>query len=174
MLDRAGIPCTIRVPSVAEVRREGETPRDYVRRLAREKALAIGRSEDEIVLGADTVVVLDGSILEKPADAAEAARMLRRLSGRRHTVITGFYLAAQDAEASGEEETAVVFEPLDDRQIEEYASTSEPLDKAGAYAIQGIASRYIPRIDGCYHNVAGLPVARVYEALLRLGWRSDL
>lgn len=135
-------------------------------RLAREKAQAIAHKYlDKAVLGADTVVVIDSQILNKPADAADAARMLRLLSGRTHQVITGVCLAVNGQYDVASETTAVTMSAISEQEIAAYVSTSEPMDKAGAYAIQGIASRWIPRIDGDYSNVVGLPVARVYRML---------
>jgi septum formation protein len=158
----------------------GEAPEACAQRLAREKALAVSRARpQDVVLGADTIVVVDGQILGKPADEADAARMLRLLSGKTHRVITGVCLAGPAGEAGTPEETAfcdaraetteVVFHPLTEQEIAEYVATGEPMDKAGAYAIQGVASRWIARIDGCYFNVVGLPVPLVYRMLRERG-----
>jgi septum formation protein len=117
------------------------------------------------VLGADTVVVVDQHLLEKPTDNADAARMLRLLSGRTHQVITGLCLVAPDFEQTEAEITQVVFSPLSEREIAAYVSSGEPMDKAGAYAIQGMASRWVQRIENCYFNVVGLPLPRVYRML---------
>ena len=133
----------------------------YVRRLAGEKAGAVQCGAGDIVLAADTVVVVDGEVLEKPADTGDAVRMLRKLSGREHQVITGYCVGT----VAGVEITKVRFVELSDDEIAEYVASGEPMDKAGAYAIQGLASKFIDRIDGDYFNVVGLPVAAVYRHL---------
>jgi septum formation protein len=168
ILERAGIPFTVRVPGVAEERRDGESAVDYVKRLSRAKAEAVEARQDEIVLGADTVVVLDGHVLEKPVDDADARRMLELLSGREHSVITGICLKHSGRAISDHAETRVRFERLSPSEIADYVATGEPLDKAGAYAIQGYASKHISRIDGCYFNVVGLPVSMIYRHLKSL------
>jgi septum formation protein len=176
ILAAAGIPFEIRTAAVDESRLAGEPPEKMVERLAREKANAAARvgnfSGPHIILGADTVVLADGEILGKPSDAAAARQMLRKLQGREHGVITGFaLLRTLDGRIhSGYETTRVWFSEMTDAEIDAYVDTNEPLDKAGAYAIQGIAGRYIPRIEGCYFNVVGLPMARVWQALKDLGW----
>jgi septum formation protein len=143
-----------------------ERPLDYAQRLACDKARAVfARRPADAVLGADTVVVVDEHLLEKPADERDAQRMLRLLSGRTHQVITGICLLAPGFEQSGAEVTQVHFGPLGEVEIAEYVRTAEPMDKAGAYAIQGMASRWVERIEGCYFNVVGLPVQRVYRML---------
>jgi septum formation protein len=151
----------------------GEDPIVYVTRLAREKAEAVFRElttsspkpekneQSIVVLGADTTVTLDNAILGKPEDAADAARILRLLSGRTHRVITGVALVTAKGAEVAAEATAVRFLALSDRDIAEYIATGEPMDKAGAYAIQGRAARWIPRIEGCYFNVMGLPLSLV-------------
>ena len=154
-------------------------PCQCVERLAREKALSVWtRRPHDIVLGADTIVVIDGSILNKPIDLEDAARMLSLLSGRTHQVITGVCLVSpvvcstQDENPQisvASETTLVTMTALSDEEIGEYISTGEPMDKAGAYAIQGRASRWIPRIEGDYTNVVGLPVALVYRLLRKEG-----
>ena len=121
-----------------------------------------------MVLGADTIVVADEHLLEKPRDAEDAARMLRLLSGRAHQVITGVCLMSAGFEQTEAEITEVRFSSLTEAEIADYVATGEPMDKAGAYAIQGVASRWVERIDGCYFNVVGLPVPRVYRMLRRL------
>ena len=139
---------------------------DYAQRLAHDKARAVfARHPQSAVLGADTVVVVDEHLLEKPADPEDAARMLRLLSGRTHEVITGVCLLAPGFERTEAEITQVVFSPLPEAEIAAYVASGEPMDKAGAYAIQGMASRWVERIDGCYFNVVGLPVARVYRIM---------
>jgi septum formation protein len=143
-----------------------ESPLQYAQRLAHDKARAVfARRPSDVVLGADTVVVIDEHLLEKPAHAEDAARMLRLLSGRTHQVITGVCVIAQDFESAGAEITRVVFGRLSKDEIARYVDTGEPMDKAGAYGIQGIASRWIGRVEGCYFNVVGLPMARVYRML---------
>jgi septum formation protein len=171
ILANAGIPFTVRAQTVAEVRTPGESPEAYVRRLARAKAEAAREQSGEIVLGADTVVILDGEVLEKPAHAAGARAMLERLAGREHTVVTGICLLHSGAPIIANETTRVRFAALDASEIEDYASSGEPLDKAGAYAIQGLASKFVERIDGCYFNVMGLPVALVYRHLKEIAGR---
>ncbi len=161
LLERAGIPHRVEAVEVDETPLPGEPARDYVRRLARAKAEAIEAPAEDTVLGADTVVVVEGEILGKPANPDDARRMLRRLAGREHSVITGICLRHGQALAEAAEETRVRFLPMSQADINEYVATGEPMDKAGAYAIQGRASRYVDRIEGCYFNVVGLPVARV-------------
>jgi septum formation protein len=167
ILRQAGIPFTVRVAAVDETPLVGEKPKDYVVRLAELKALAVPAGPDEIVLGADTTVVVDGEMLGKPADAADARRMLARLSGRQHQVITGVCLKRGAEMVRDCAVTTVWFAPMSAREIEEYVSSGEPMDKAGAYAIQGLASKFVQRIDGCYFNVVGLPVALVSGYLQR-------
>jgi septum formation protein len=167
ILRQAGIRFTVRVAAIDETPLEGETPEEYVVRLAELKALAVPAGPEETVLGADTTVVIEGEMLGKPADAADARRMLARLSGRQHQVITGICLKRGLEVVRDYASTKVWFALMSAGEIEEYASTGEPMDKAGAYAIQGGASKFIERIDGCYLNVVGLPVARVYGHLRR-------
>ena len=168
LLARAGIPFLVRPADVDETPIEGEDPVEHVRRLARAKADAVPAAPGEIVLAADTVVVVDGRIFGKPADALDAAAMLRMLSGRDHLVITGICLRAGDDTLVDEEITRVWFDPLTDGEIRDCVASGEPADKAGAYAIQGLASKFISRIEGCYCNVMGLPVAKVHRQLNRL------
>jgi septum formation protein len=163
ILERAGFEFTVRAGGVPEEHVPGESPVDYVRRLSLAKAIAVHRAADEIVLGADTVVVTDEHILEKPADRADAIRMLRLLSGRDHSVVTGVALVHSGGFLQDHAETRVHFLQLSDSDIEEYVASGEPMDKAGGYAIQGLASKFIDRIAGCYFNVVGLPVALVYR-----------
>ncbi len=166
LLRNANIAFTVEPAHVLEEPHPNERPLDYAQRLARDKARAIlARHPDDAVLGADTVVVVDEHLLEKPIDEPDAARMLGLLSGRTHQVITGICLVAAGFEQSEAEVTQVSFSPLSEVEIAEYVSTGEPMDKAGAYAIQGIASRWVERIEGCYFNVVGLPVPRVYRML---------
>lgn len=141
---------------------------EYVRRLAREKAFAVPCASHEIVIGADTTVVCDGRILAKPADDEEARAMLRTLSGKRHEVITGICLRHGAVSRVEHEITGVWFVPLSEADIDALVATGEAMDKAGAYAIQGIGSRYIRRIEGSYSNVVGLPVASAWRQMNEL------
>jgi septum formation protein len=168
LLETAGFRFTVRARPVEEVRGLSESPIEYVMRLAREKAEASWESPDEIVLGADTEVVLGDAVLGKPADVREAEAMLRSLAGREHTVITGICLRHAAGAVVGSESTLVWFTKMDDREIAEYAATGEPLDKAGGYAIQGLASKFVERIEGCYFNVMGLPLALFYREWKKL------
>jgi septum formation protein len=165
LLAQAGFVFDVIPTDIPELRKPGEDPIRFVTRLAREKAEAIATthavSPDTLVLGADTIVLVDEEILGKPEDAADAARMLRLLSGQTHQVITGLCLARGRERQRAAEVTFVRFVTLSDQEIEEYVATGEPLDKAGAYAIQGRAGRWVPRIHGCYFNVVGLPLALV-------------
>ena len=183
LLRNAGIPFTVQPADINETPLASESPRDCAERLAREKALAVFKNRPrEYVLGADTIVVVDDTILGKPRDAEDAARMLRLLSGRTHSVITGVCVVGrkvvsgrwsgttEDPELrTASETTLVTMCGLSDDEIRAYVATGEPMDKAGAYAIQGMASRWIPRIEGDYSNVVGLPVARVYAMLREEG-----
>lgn len=162
LLRAAGFEFEIVATNVDESVRAGESPRQYVRRLAADKSAAALRP-DAIVLGADTTVVVDDEILAKPIDDADAAAMLRKLSGRTHDVLTGISLRRGAFELGRVETTQVTFAALSDADVAWYVASGEGLDKAGAYAIQGLASRFIPRVDGSYSNVVGLPVAAVCE-----------
>lgn len=153
----------VRTADVPEARGLDEPASDYVRRLAEAKAFAVPMGPGEVVLGADTVVVVDDHVLEKPRDAADAMRMLALLSGREHQVITGICLRAGSRKVVEVATTRVRFVTLTREEIESYAASGEPMDKAGAYAIQGLASKFIDRIEGDYFNVVGLPVALVYR-----------
>jgi septum formation protein len=173
LLTQVGYRFEVRPAHICEDPHDGEDPITYVTRLAREKAEAVFRdlaaAEPKLgeiaVLGADTTVTLDNSILGKPEDAADAARILRLLSGRTHLVITGVALVTAERTEVAAEVTAVRFLTLSDEEIAAYISTGEPMDKAGAYGIQGHAARWIPRIEGCYFNVMGLPLALVCSLL---------
>lgn len=169
LLRNAGFDFEVRPSSIPEEPHPAETPEAFVRRMAAEKALevAAGAPAGSLVLGADTVVVAGAEILGKPANPEEAARMLRQLSGRSHRVLTGVCLvkAPDTIEARGESDTRVWFRSLAAAEIRDYVRSGEPLDKAGAYGIQGHASRFVTRIEGCYFNVVGLPVALVDEML---------
>lgn len=163
LLAVAGFRFSVRVKPVEELRRTGESPVDYARRLARAKAEAVWERADEIVLGADTIVVIDDYVLEKPAGANDARAMLQLLSGREHSVITGICLVHEHGVVVDHSATQVRFVPLTDSEIAEYVASGEPIDKAGAYAIQGLASKYVESVHGCYFNVMGLPLSLVYR-----------
>jgi len=165
ILRDAGIPFVVRWGDVPEQREPHELPGDYVRRLATEKASAVPIAPGEIVLGADTVVVVGGLVLEKPRDSADAMRMLGLLSGREHEVITGICLRSETGTIVDTAITRVRFVPLTREEMEAYVASGEPMDKAGAYAIQGLAAKFVDRIEGCYFNVMGLPVSQVYRRL---------
>ncbi len=165
LLKAAGIDFTVRTADIDESVLAGETPAGYVTRLAVEKAQAVTAFHHEIILAADTSVVIGDEILGKPADPAEAASMLRKLSGRTHFVITGICLRRGTQLIKDTVSTAVSFSSMTDAEIDWYVSTGEPMDKAGAYGIQGFASRFIDRIEGSYANVVGLPVDLVYRYL---------
>lgn len=177
ILRNAGIPFTVHSANIPEDPLPGEEARSCAERLAQEKATAIARVHPgEPVLGADTVVVVEGKLLGKPVDQDDAGRMLRLLSGKTHEVITGVCLAFPAPEPAEQsfhafktcsERTLVTMAPLSPREIDQYAGSDEPMDKAGAYAIQGMASRWVSRIEGDYFNVVGLPVSLVYRMLCR-------
>jgi len=167
LLERAGIPFSVRIADIDESVRDGELPQSYVRRLAAQKALAVPRGAGESVLAADTTVVLGDEILGKPADAADAVRMLTALAGRSHEVVTGICLRHEQDIYIDAAVTKVHFGPMTAAQIDAYVATGEPMDKAGAYGIQGFASRYITGVEGCYLNVVGLPVSLVCRYLAK-------
>ncbi len=181
LLRNAGIQFVVQAADIDETPLANESPQNCVERLARDKALAIFQSRpQDYVLGADTIVVVDDKILGKPRDAAAAGSMLRLLSGRMHKVVTGVCLVAPsmrnfESNPDGREAitvsetTLVTMCKISDEEIRDYVATGEPMDKAGAYAIQGIASRWIGSIEGDYSNVVGLPVARVYAMLREHG-----
>jgi septum formation protein len=169
ILRNAGIDFVVRTADVEEIHQPGETPIEYVRRLSRSKAWAVLALMHEVVLGADTVVVVDDVILEKPSDAADAGRMLRMLSGRTHDVITGISLRKGEHTITDHATTEVTFATWTEMEIHEYVESGEPMDKAGAYAIQGLASKLVTSIKGCYFNVVGLPVSLVYQRWKELG-----
>jgi septum formation protein len=166
LLTAAGISFVVRAADIDETPLPGEASRDYVLRMAEEKARAVTAADSETVLAADTTVVLGDEILGKPIDAADATRMLTVLAGQRHEVLTGIcVMRGGRTVALDLASTAVWFGPMSAAEIAEYVSSGEPMDKAGAYAIQGIASRWIEKIDGSYSNVVGLPVALAYRLL---------
>ena len=164
LLRAAGINFTIRVANVDETQLPAEAPDDYVARLARTKALAIAQP-DEIVLGADTTVVIGHETAGKPVDIEDAKRMLRLLSGNWHEVLTGVSLVCNHEIKTEIAITRVKFAVMSEAEIDWYATSGEPDDKAGAYAIQGFAARFIERIEGSYSNVVGLPIDAVYRML---------
>jgi nucleoside triphosphate pyrophosphatase len=169
LLTNAGFQFEIRPAAIDENPWSGERPEDYARRLAREKALSVARScgPGLLVLGADTVVAMDHDIFCKPTGPFDGTRILRALSGRTHRVITGVCLvrAPERLEAWTHETTFVTFRELDEDEIRAYVASGEPFDKAGGYAIQGLASRFVTHIEGCFFNVVGVPIPLVYEIL---------
>ena len=170
LLERAGLRFTVIPSEFDEASVSASTPDDYVRSLAEEKARDIGRRHpDAWVIGADTVVVVEGRMLGKPASTPEARDMLRRLSGRTHQVLTGYCICRMSDERlfADTVRTDVIFKTLSNDEIEWYIQTGEPFDKAGAYAIQGIGTFLVKRINGSYTNVVGLPVCEVIEILIR-------
>jgi septum formation protein len=171
LLRAAGFEFDVSPAHVEESVRRGETPANYVRRIAEAKARAVlPGAGDRIVVAADTTVVVDQHILGKPRDAEDAARMLRLLSGRAHEVLTAVTVARDDRVRTAIASTIVEFARLSDDEIAWYVASGEPYDKAGAYAVQGLASRFVTRVDGSYSNVVGLPVALVYQMLTELGY----
>jgi septum formation protein len=177
ILRAAQIPFSVLSSAVDETPLPGESVTDMVSRLAAAKAelVAARAVGPAIVIAADTVVALDGTVMGKPRTSVDARQMLEKLSGRTHSVITGVALIRlPDAERREFTDiTQVHFTALSDEEIVKYLASGEPFDKAGAYAIQGIAGRFIPRIDGCYFNVVGLPLARLCRELLTLGWTGE-
>jgi septum formation protein len=170
LLTQAGYIFDIEAAEIDETPRADESPGAYVQRLAEEKAATVlakhrGFQGTLLVLGADTTVVCENEILAKPLDAEDAKRMLRKLSGRTHEVLTGIEVASNAGTRSAVESTEVVFSVIPEDELDLYCATREPLDKAGAYGIQGYAARWIPRIDGDYFNVMGLPIARVVRLI---------
>jgi len=180
ILRNAGITFEVRSALIDESPREGELPSDYVQRLALEKARAVAEAaadrqpdnDETILIGADTTVVIDGEMFGKPETEEDARRTLQRFSGRIHEVHTGLALIKKPGawEKVAEEITRVTFAKLAAHEIESYIASGEPFGKAGGYAAQGIAGRYITRIEGCYFNVVGLPLARLYSLLTHVGW----
>ena len=165
LLRTAGINFTVRVADIDEAQVPDESPRDYVLRLSREKALAVAQPT-EIVLGADTTVVIGNETAGKPLDVADAKRMLSLLSGNWHEVLTGVSLVRNEQVTNEVVITRVKFSTMTETEINWYATSGEPDDKAGAYAIQGLAARFIERIEGSYSNVVGLPLETVYQMLI--------
>lgn len=174
LLTQAALHFDILPADIDETQRPHEGPAAYVQRMALEKARAVhARHPEALILGADTTVVLNGEVLAKPADRADAERMLRALSGRTHHVHTGVVLLSASAQRTHVETTAVTFAPISEAELEHYIDSAEPYDKAGAYGIQGYAARWIPRIEGDYFNVMGLPLAITVQLLRELGYEED-
>ena len=172
LLASVGLDFDVIPSAVPEVRAEGESPEEYVARLSREKAAAIAaRHGDRWIIAADTTVLLGEELLEKPADPADAQRMLATIAGKTHIVYTGVTLqnAARGYHDTRVAESEVRMLPLTEREIEWYVATGEPLDKAGAYAVQGIGAMFIDSVHGSYTNVVGLPLALLYQMLKRAG-----
>jgi nucleoside triphosphate pyrophosphatase len=177
ILRDAGLSFVVLSSAIDETPYSNESPNDLVERLALAKAelVAARAIGPAIIIGADTVISLDGHILGKPRSTDDARRMLEKLSGRTHSVVTGIALIRiPDAERrTFVESTLVHFAALTSEEILRYLATGEPHDKAGSYAIQGHAGRFIPRVEGCYFNIVGLPLSRLYHALVELGWSED-
>jgi septum formation protein len=170
LLTLIGIPHTVRPADIDEAYLAGEHPRAHAERLAREKAAVIARDEPEaVVIGSDTIVVVDGEVLGKPRDEQHAAEMLTRLSGRAHVVMTAVAVMWRGVEVSAVEEVGVTFHPLDADTILAYIATREPMDKAGAYGIQGYGATIVQRVDGDYFAVMGLPLQRLVRLMAELG-----
>jgi len=170
LLRLIGIPHEVRPADIDETYLPGELPRAHAERLAREKAQRMA-GPDAVVIGSDTIVVVDGDVLGKPIDEADAARMLRRLSGRSHVVMTAVSVAWQGRIASDVEEVDVTFHELSDEEIAAYIRTGEPMDKAGAYGIQGYGATIVARVDGDYFAVMGLALQRLVRLFATLGLR---
>lgn len=172
ILERLGFRFAVRPTEVDETPRDGETPQEYVLRLARAKARTAARP-GELVLAADTIVVEGDELLGKPADEDEARRMLVRLSGREHQVHTGVALADLDRslQLAVVESTGVRFAEVSEEEIDWYVATGEPLDKAGAYGVQGYGALFVEAVHGSYSSVVGLPIATTYRLLRRAGYR---
>ncbi len=168
LLSLFGIPFTIRVADIDETMDLRLPPFDEVGRVSRAKALAVGREEGDVVIAADTIVVCEGRVLGKPRDEAEAASMLRLLSGRDHQVMTGCTVLTQNRCETFTEVTDLHFRDLSQKEIDRYVASGEPMDKAGAYGIQGGAALFCQRMAGDYYNVMGLPVCRLWETMARL------
>jgi septum formation protein len=168
LLGLLGIPFTVRVADIDETMNPGAAPYSEVARVSRLKALAVPREADDLVIAADTIVVCDDQVLGKPKDASDAKEMLQLLSGRSHQVMTGLTVLRGEFATVVTEVTDVIFRPLSDKEIDDYIATGEPMDKAGAYGIQGGAALFCRRLEGDYYNVVGLPVCRLAEILQEL------
>jgi septum formation protein len=180
ILRSAGFVFHVRPIQVDETRLSSETAENYVLRVAKAKSHAAADQSRAlegaaIIIAADTVVVAEGEILGKPKDAADARRMLHKLSGKTHEVFTWLSIIpiSDGAETLHVEKTRVEFLKMSEEEIEKYIQTGEPFDKAGAYGIQGIGGRFVTRIEGCYFNVMGLPLSRLWTILQALGWKES-
>jgi septum formation protein len=174
LLNLVGIAHEVQPADIDESYLTGERPREHAERLARGKtAVIVEREPDAVVIGSDTIVVVDGDVLGKPSDDRDAARMLGRLAGRSHTVITAVAVAWRGETRSAVEEVGVTFHPLTPEEIAAYIATREPMDKAGAYGIQGYGATIVSRVDGDYFAVMGLPLQRLTRTLASLGIRYD-
>ncbi|HEY6464968.1 MAG TPA: Maf family protein [Candidatus Acidoferrales bacterium] len=177
ILRNAGFSFTVQPAHIDETLLPNEHAADYVLRLAKAKAqlIAASATESAFIVGADTTVVCNGRIFGKPADPADAREMLRALSGATHEVLTGVaIIRASDRKNVAEVATTrVTFLPLSNEEIDAYIASGEPFDKAGAYGIQGLGGKFVSRIEGCYFNVMGLPLSRVWQALRSLGWHDN-
>lgn len=167
LLSLFGIPFTVRAADIDETMDPEKPPFDEVARVSRSKALAVSRGEEDVVIAADTIVVCQGKVLGKPHSEDEAASMLRLLSGRDHQVMTGCTILYGDRAETFTEVTSLHFRPLREKEIQKYVQSGEPMDKAGAYGIQGGAALFCEKLEGDYYNVMGLPVCRLYETLCR-------
>mgnify|MGYP004658958695 FL=1 len=167
LLSLFGIPFTVRAADIDETMDPEKPPFDEVARVSRLKALAVSRGEEDIVIAADTIVVCQGKVLGKPHSEDEAASMLQLLSGRDHQVMTGCTILYGDRQETFTEVTSLHFRPLSEKEIQKYVQSGEPMDKAGAYGIQGGAALFCEKLEGDYYNVMGLPVCRLYETLCR-------
>ena len=175
LLSLFGIPFTVRAADIDETMDPDSRPFDEVARLSREKALAVARGEDDVVIAADTIVVCNGRILGKPKSEDRAVEMLTMLSGQAHQVMTGCTLLRGDRQQTFTEVTDLHFRPLSPGEIRRYIATGEPMDKAGAYGIQGGAALFCTRMEGDYYNVMGLPVCRLWQSLREIApeWMED-
>jgi septum formation protein len=174
LLSLIGVPHTVRPANIDEAYLPGEKPRAHCERLAREKATTVALQQpDALVIGSDTIVVVDGDVLGKPRDEAHAAEMLSRLSGRSHVVMTAVAVQWRGVEVSAVEEVDVTFHRLTPQDIRAYIATREPMDKAGAYGIQGYGATIVQRVEGDYFAVMGLPLQRVVLLMAELGVRYD-
>lgn len=175
LLGLFGIPFTVRAADIDETMNPAGNPFDEVARLSREKALAVPRGEDDVVIAADTIVVCNGRVLGKPKSEAQAAEMLTMLSGQAHQVMTGCTLLRGNRQQTFTEVTDLHFRPLSQGEIRRYVATGEPMDKAGAYGIQGGAALFCTRMEGDYYNVMGLPVCRLWQSLREIApeWMED-
>jgi septum formation protein len=170
LLSLLGIPFQIVVPNIPEVLLPGETPRSFCLRVSREKAVLVAQKyPDALVIGADTIVVIDGTILGKPRDQSEAYDFLILLQDKIHNVLTGYTIVSGTRSLSKVVKTKVRFRAMTAKEVSWYVSTGEPMDKAGAYAVQGIGSLFIKEIHGCYTNVIGLPLSPLYKDLIKFG-----